>query len=165
MLDGFFFRAQRQDLMVSFIEPRSEAALLALAQLPGVLRVEPSRAVAVKLSHENRVERAAIESAPRGGRLSAHIDVDGIEIELPANGLMLSRQLADKLGVRSGDQVQVEELGGRRSRLSLPVARVIEEFVGERAYAGEATLLGITRYAAPVGSALLRIDPARRDAD
>ena len=45
---------------------------------------------------------------------------------------MLSRQLADKLGVRAGDRVWVEELGGRRSRQALPVARVIEEFVGER---------------------------------
>ncbi|MBN8483610.1 MAG: FtsX-like permease family protein [Sphingomonadales bacterium] len=163
MLDGFFFRAQKQDLMVSFIEPRSEAALFALAQIPGVLRVEPSRAIAVRLSHGNRVERGAIESAPPDARLSAHIDIDGTEIELPASGLMLSRQLADKLGVRPGDRVWVEELGGRRSRQALPVARVIEEFVGERAYASEATLLAITRDAAPVGSALLRIDPARRD--
>jgi putative ABC transport system permease protein len=64
MLDGFFFRAQKQDLMVSFIEPRSEAALFALAQIPGVLRVEPGRAVAVRLSHGNRVERGAMK-APR----------------------------------------------------------------------------------------------------
>lgn len=164
MLDGFFFRAQKQDLMVSFIEPRSEAALFALAQIPGVLRVEPSRAIAVRLSHGNRAERGAIESAPPDARLSAHIDIAGNEIDLPAAGLMLSRQLADKLGVRPGDRVWVEELGGRRSRQALPVARVIEEFVGERAYASEATLLAITRDAAPVGSALLRIDPARRDA-
>lgn len=164
MLDGFFFRAQKQDLMVSFIEPRNEAALFALAQIPGVLRVEPGRAVAVRLSHGNRMERGAIESTPPDARLSAHIDIDGTEIELPASGLMLSRQLADKLGVRPGDRVWVEELGGRRSRQALPVARVIEEFVGERAYASEATLLAITRDAAPVGSALLRIDPAQRDA-
>ncbi len=162
MLDGFFFRAQKQDLMVSFIEPRNEAALFALAQIPGVLRVEPSRAIAVRLSHGNRMERGAIESAPPGARLSAHIDVAGNMIDLPASGLMLSRQLADKLGVRPGDQVWVEELGGRRSRQALPVARVIEEFVGERAYASEASLLAITRDAAPVGSALLRIDPAQR---
>ncbi|MFM5950677.1 MAG: ABC transporter permease [Novosphingobium sp.] len=163
MLDGFFFRAQRQDLMVTFIEPRSEAAVFALAQLPGVLRAEPSRAVAVKLSHGNRVERSAIESAPARALLSAHIDVNGNEIDLPASGLMLSRQLADKLAVRPGDQIMVEELGGRQSRQALPVARVIEEFVGERAYASEATLLAITRDAAPVGAALLRIDPAARD--
>lgn len=164
MLDGFFFRAQRQDLMVSFIEPRNEAALFAVAQIPGVLRAEPSRAVAVKLSRGNRVERGSIESAPTGAQLSAHIDVDGNAVELPPSGLMLSRQLADKLAVRPGDKVRVEELGGRRSRLELQVARVIEEFVGERAYASEATLLAITRDGAPVGSVLVRIDPARRDA-
>jgi len=164
MLDNYFFRAQRQDLVVSFIEPRSEAALLALAQIPGVLRVEPSRAVPVKLSRGNRVERGAIESTPANARLTAHVDMDGNEIDLPTSGLMLSRQLADKLGAGPGDLVQVEQLGGRGTRAALPVARVIEEFVGERAYASETTLLSITRDAAPVGAALLRIDPVQRDA-
>jgi len=88
----------------------------------------------------------------------------GNEIDLPPSGLMLSRQLADKLGAGPGDLVQVEQLGGRGTRAALPVARVIEEFVGERAYASEATLLSITRDAAPVGAALLRIDPAQRGA-
>lgn len=164
MLDNYFFRAQRQDLIVSFIEPRSEAALLALAQMPGVLRVEPSRAVPVKLSRGNRVERGAIESTPADARLTAHVDMAGNEIDLPPSGLMLSRQLADKLQAAPGDLVQVEQLGGRGTRMALPVARVIEEFVGERAYASEATLLSITRDAAPVGAALVRIDPAQRDA-
>jgi len=99
MLDNYFFRAQRQDLIVSFIEPRSETVLLALAQLPGVLRVEPSRAVAVKLSRGNRMERGAIESTPANARLTAHVDMDGNEIDLPPSGLMLSRQLADKLKI------------------------------------------------------------------
>ena len=42
MLDSFFFRAQRQDLTVTFTEPRNEDVLFALAQIPGVLRVEPN---------------------------------------------------------------------------------------------------------------------------
>ncbi len=164
MLDNYFFRAQRQDLIVSFIEPRNEAALLALAQIPGVLRVEPSRAVPVKLSRGNRMERGAIESTPANTLLTAHVDMDGNEIDLPPSGLMLGRQLADKLEAQPGDMVQVEQLGGRGTMVALPVARVIEEFIGERAYASEATLLSITRDAAPVGAALVRIDMAQRDA-
>ena len=163
MLDSYFYRAQRQDLTVAFIEPRSEDALYELRQLPGVLRAEAIRAVPVKLSRGNRVERSAIESAPDVSLLTARIDGEGQEIELPPAGLMLSRQMADKLAVRAGDRVMVEMLGGRRTRAFLPVAGVIDEFIGERVYASQATLERIARDAAPVGSALLRIDTIHRE--
>ena len=163
MLDSFFFRAQRQDLTVTFTEPRNAKVLFALAQMPGVIRVEPVRAVPVKMRSGHRMERTAIESAASGAQLTVRIDRDGSVIELPPAGLMLSRQLADKLGVTAGQRVQVELLGGRRTVQFLPVVSVVEEFIGERAYASEATLEAITRDAAPVGSALLRIDPAQRD--
>lgn len=162
MLDSFFFRSQRQDLTVTFIEPRDEDVLRELAQLPGVLRVEPTRAVPVTLSHGNRTERAAIESTVADTQLTARIDSDGSQITMPVAGLMLSRQLADKLGVGTGGRVHLEMLGGRRTRLDLPVAGTVDEFVGQRAYASESTLLAITRDASPVGAALLKIDPSQR---
>ena len=163
MLDSFFFRAQRQDLTVTFTEPRGEQALFALAQMPGVIRVEPIRAVPVKLGNGNRQERAAIESAMPQSQLTMRIDSDGQVLALPPAGLMLSRQLADKLAVRAGQRVRVELLGGRRTVQFLPVVSVVEEFIGERAYASDRTLEAIARDAAPVGAALLRIDPAQRD--
>jgi len=164
MIDSFFLRGQRQDLTVTFVEPRNQAVLHELRQLPGVLRVEPTRALAVRLSNGRRAERTAIESAVPGSRLTARIDADGSEIELPPAGLMLSRRLADQLGLRSGDRVEVELLGGRRTHTTLPVASIVEEFVGARAYASEATLEALARDAAPVGAALLSIDPAAQDA-
>lgn len=163
LLDSFFFRAQRQDLTVTFTEPRNEAVLFALGRIPGVLRVEPIRGVAVKISHGNRIERTAVESARVDSQLSIRVDSDGRAIALPTAGLMLSRQLAEKLDVRAGGTVQVEMLGGRRTKLALPVASIVDEFVGQRAYAAEATLESIARDAAPVGAALVRIDPSARD--
>ncbi|MFA7586893.1 MAG: ABC transporter permease [Novosphingobium sp.] len=162
MLDSFFFRTQRQDLTVTFTEPRNDQAVKALARIPGVLRVEAVRAVPVRLRHGNSQERTAIESAAEDARLTARIDADGREIALPPAGLMLSRQLSDQLGAQAGAVVEVEQLGGRRTRLRLPVTGVVEEFVGARAYAGDATLAAITRDAAPVGAALLRIDSLER---
>ncbi len=163
MLDSYFFRAQRQDMTVTFIEPRNKDVLRELAQIPGVWRVEPTRGVAVKMSHGNRVERTALESAIPDTELTARIDSDGSEIDLPVSGLMLSRQLAGKLAVRAGDKVHVEMLGGRRTQAFLPVVSVVNEFIGKRAYAAESTLEAIARDASPVGAALLRIDPKARD--
>ncbi|HSG35110.1 MAG TPA: FtsX-like permease family protein [Sphingomonadaceae bacterium] len=164
MLDNYFFRAQRQDLTVTFTEPRNEDAIFALAQIPGVLRAEAIRAIPVKLSHGNIVERTALETAATDSLLTARIDADGSEIDLPPAGLMLSRQLADQLRVRAGDTVRVEMLGGKRTETMQPVAGIVDEFIGARAYASETTLEEIARDAAPAGAALVGIDPARRDA-
>jgi putative ABC transport system permease protein len=162
MIDAFFFRAQRQDLTVTFTEPRRDDAIHALARLPGVLRVEPARGVAVKLANGQHVERTVLEASPADARLSLRIDRHGAARPLPADGLMLSRQLADKLGVGAGDSVQVEMLGGRRTRALLPVTAIVDEYIGARAYAAQATLARLTRDGATAGTALLRIDPAAR---
>lgn len=164
MIDQFFARGQHQDLTVTFTEARNEDVVYALAQLPGVERVETTRAIPVKLSYRNRTERTAIESTDPGARLSARIDSSGTEIALPPSGLMLSRQLADQLKVRTGDEVQVEMLGGRRTRGTQRVVAIIDEIVGARAYAGATTLERLARDATPVGAALLKIDSQARDA-
>jgi len=163
MLDTFFFRAQRQDLSVSFTEPRNADVLDELARIPGVVLVEPARGIPVEIIHGNQRTRTAIESGPEDAQLTARIDADGSLVSQPAAGLLLSRHLADKLRVRVGDRVQVDLLGGRRTSGLYPVASIVEEYVGERAYASEVTLLRIAGDAAPVGVAQLRIDPAMRD--
>ncbi len=162
MLDSYFLRAQRQDMTVTFVEPRNEDVLFELEQIPGVLRAEAVRAVPVKLSFTNHTERTAIESTAEDGMLSARIDADGNELGLPPAGLMLSRRLADKLGLSAGDTVHVELLGGRQTELDMTVAGVVDEFVGERAYATQGVVERLTRDASPVGAALLRVDPAER---
>jgi putative ABC transport system permease protein len=163
MLDSYFFRAQRQDITVTFTEPRNEDVLFELEQLPGVLRAEPVRGAPVKLSFANRTERTAIESTSEDAVLSARIDANGNALGLPPAGLMLSSRLADKLGVSTGDRVHVELLGGRQTELDMTVAGIVDEFVGERAYATQGVLERLTRDASPVGAALLRTDPAQRD--
>jgi putative ABC transport system permease protein len=164
MIDSFFFRAQRQDLTVTFVEPRGPAALLELGRLPGVLRVEPARGLAVRLANGTVQERTSLESTRDDAQLSLRIDSGGRIVTLPSGGLMLSRQLARRLGVGAGDWLQVELLGGRRMRTRLPVVRIVDEYIGKRAYAGDAVLSALARDDAPVAAALLRIDPAARDA-
>lgn len=163
MIQTFFLRAQAQDLTVTFTQPRNERALHELEQLPGVIRVEPVRAVPVRLSFANRSERAVIESVSDASQLSARIDRNGAKLAVPPQDLMLSRQLADQLGVSSGAEIAVRLLDGERTSTVHRVASVVDEVIGARAYATEDTLLAITRDALPASGALLRIDPAMRD--
>lgn len=163
MVDQFFYRAQREDLTVRFTEPRNEDVVYALGRIPGVLRVEATRAIPVKLRVGARLERTAIESFEPDSVLSARIDRSGREIDLPPAGLMLSRQLADQLGAQVGDRIGVELLEGRRNITTLPLVSIVDEIVGTRAFATRDSLARLTRDGAPVGAALLKIDPAAHD--
>ncbi len=163
MLDDFFSRAQRQDLTVTFIEPRNEDVLYELSSMPGVISVEGTRAAPVRLSFGHNSERTAIEATQPNARLTARIDTGGGEVPLPASGVMLSRQLARQLGVSIGEDVQVELLTGERTKGQLPVTATIDELVGTRAYADISVLEDLVRDAAPVGSAAVRIDANYRD--
>ena len=51
-----FFQAERQDVTVNFVEPRSSSAKYALSRLPGVIAVEPQRTC--RRSRARRTSRA-----------------------------------------------------------------------------------------------------------
>lgn len=154
-----FHEVQREDMTVLFREPRSPAAAHALTRLPGVLRVEPFRMAVVRLRHGARAERTAVFAMSRDAVLYRITDLDRERHELPTEGLLLTRFLADRLGVRAGDTVVVEVLEGRRPVRPAAVAGVVDEAIGMAAYTelrAANRLLGEGRL---ISGARLGVDP------
>ncbi|MDH3917369.1 MAG: ABC transporter permease, partial [Rhodospirillales bacterium] len=60
LVQVYFHHAQRQDVTVTFTEPSAERIVHEIGRLPGVLAVEPYRAVPVRLRFGHRSERVAI---------------------------------------------------------------------------------------------------------
>lgn len=134
ILDVQFRVAHRADLVVTFMEPRPRAAVLAMAAQDGVRRAEPFRAVSARLIAGHRSRRVALQGYV--GRPSLHrlLDEQGRTLPVAAQGLMLTDHLAARLGVLPGDMVMVEVLEGRRRRGALPVARLVHDLTGHGAY-------------------------------
>ena len=63
-----------------------------------------------------------ISGRPRDADLNRIIDVDLRPVVLPQTGLAISGMLAQMLGVKVGDFVEVDLLEGQRRTVSLPVA-------------------------------------------
>ncbi len=110
MIDTIFFRADRQDATISFVNDKSHRAIEDVMHLPGVLRAEPFRITPVKLRNQHREVRLSIFGSPTGTRLSRVLDKNLHPIDLPPNGLVLSERVAEKLSLRPGDGVEVEFL-------------------------------------------------------
>ena len=140
IVDTTFHLSMRSDVNVWMAEPVDALAQLQLARLTGVHLVEPTRSVAVRITHGHRSERVGLQGVSQGAQLQRIIDVDGRQSPVPATGLLLTDRLADKLGVRVGDTVQVEVLEGRQRMLDVPVQATVREMMGLNAYVQRDTL-------------------------
>ncbi len=81
--DYQFHRSQRQDMTVTLVEPTSWRAVHELASMPGVMRVEPFRAVPVRLRHGPREQRVGLIGLPRNATLLRLLDAKRGAIALP----------------------------------------------------------------------------------
>ncbi len=154
-----FGRIQREDVTVVFREPRESAACHELARMPGVLRVEPFRSVAVRLRHGPRTERAGILAMDRDADLRRIVDAGLRTHPLPLDGLLLTSMLAGKLGVRAGDTVTVEVLEGNRPVREVAVAGLVDEMVGTAVYMESGALGRLLREGRTASGAWLTVDP------
>lgn len=164
MIDSSFNVSNPHDVSVSFVEPRSRAAHFSLAREDGVLAAEPFRVVPVRLRHGPREERVMITGAPLDGTLSKVVDTDNRPVQPHPGGLVLSSDLAAKLGIQAGDIVEAQVTEGRRPLLTLPVSAVATSYVGSGARMRIEDLNRALEEGALVSGAWLTVDGARTGA-
>jgi putative ABC transport system permease protein len=158
-----FDNAMRQDATVSFVEPRSAGATFAVERLPGVMDVEPMRAVPVRLRAGNRSRTLAIMGLPPVPHLNRVVGRDGRAFALPAEGLVLSKMLGAILDVDSGESIQVEVLEGARPIRDVPVVALVDDSMGLQAYMQIDAVRRLMREADVVSGAAVTLDPAAVD--
>ncbi|UCH73924.1 MAG: ABC transporter permease [Rhodospirillales bacterium] len=140
IIDVQFNRIHRQDLTVALAETKPIGIVRELARMPGVMRVEPVRAVAVRMRNGHRSRRTALIGLTAESDLGRLIDHDLNPVSMPPSGLVLSAKLAEVLDVGRGDRLEVHAMEGRRPVARLPVSAVVEEFLGTSAYMDIAAL-------------------------
>lgn len=160
MLDFTFNYAARQDATVTFAEPRHESALQDLLRLPGVVAVEPMRAVPVRLRFGTRERREALTGTSPNASINRLIDDHWRPVRIPPHGLVLTSALAERLGAGRGSRIRVEVLEGRRPVLDLPVVEVVGSFFGTGAYIDRGELGRLMQEGPLVSGAYLKVDPA-----
>lgn len=158
-----FTRAQREDMTVTLGAPREEAALGALARMPGVRLAEGFRAVDARLWNGSRSRRVALEGVRGGATLRPPIDADGVVRPVPTRGVALSDGLAKALGLAVGDVVHVEVLEGARPVLTLDVTGVYSSFVGLGARMDADALARALGEGPTISGAHLALDALRRE--
>jgi putative ABC transport system permease protein len=153
-----FSLVSRQDVTVSFAEPASAGALFELGRLPGVLYAEPMRVVPARIRFGHRSRRIPVTGQPAAPELSRIVDVSRRPVELPPDGLVMSKMLGDILGARAGDVVTLEVLEGERPVREVPVARLVDDYMGLTAWMEIGALHRLLREGGTLSAASLLVD-------
>jgi putative ABC transport system permease protein len=112
MNDIAFFRTDRQPVTLTFTDENHGRALQAVERMPGVLRAESYRSVAVRLHNGHLSGQLSIMGKPKDMDLSRVLDLDDRPIELPASGLVIGGPLLAKVTrVESAGLTKVSALG------------------------------------------------------
>jgi len=155
--------SQRQDVVAFLTEPGSAKAFHDLQHLPGVISAEPVRSVQARLRYGHHTRKLAITGTPPGSDLNRLLDAKGRAIDLPEEGIAMSAKLAEVLGARMGDQVQIEVQEGARPVRLATITGLIEDFAGVGAYMNLATLRRFMREGETINGAYLTVDQAQWD--
>lgn len=159
LITSYFFDATREDLSVNFTQPIPKGALSELRALPGVTLVEGMRVVPVKMRSGHVSRETMIFGYPEDLELRRILDAAGRVSAPPEEGVLLTTKLAELLGLRVGDPVEVELREGDRSRRTLTVAATVDESMGMQGHMSHDGLSVLVREDPRVSTALLRVDP------
>jgi putative ABC transport system permease protein len=163
LMDVQFNLIQRQDVTVSFVEPRSARALYEVARLPGVLDTEPSRNIPVRLRAGHRSRQTSIVGLCEGARLQRVVNSSYKVETLSPGGLVLSSKMAEILAVDPGDTVILEVLEGARPLRRAVVTHLVDEYMGTSVYMRIDALRTLMREGRNLSGAYLRVDPLYAD--
>lgn len=159
LLDVGLLAGQREDVTVAFRQVVDDRARNELAHLPGVLAVEPERMVPARLRSGPRSRALALTGRLEGASLHRVVEWPERVVVIPREGVVLTKTLADRLGVRPGDEVEVEVLEGARPIRSLRVAATSRELLGLGAYVSMGTLHDMLDEQEGMTGAALLVDP------
>jgi putative ABC transport system permease protein len=162
LLDMQFSRVTRDDLTVTLRNPVPQRALDGLAHIPGVWRAEGIRAVPVRLEAGPRYREVPVVGLPDGAELRRVVGrATGQPVPLPPDGLLLTKTLAEVLGLAAGDSVAVRLLEGERRTYRVPVAGLVDELIGLQGYMRLPALSRLVGEAPTISAALLGVDRGR----
>jgi putative ABC transport system permease protein len=161
MTDLVFNTAQRADVTVVLNHPSSAEARYQFLHLPGVIRAEPFRSVPVRLRNLHHTRKLAILGTEPGAELQRIVDGDFRIIPPPRDGILITKILGTILEVGPGDSVEVEVLEGRRRRLRMKIAGMVDEMFGISAYAQLSTIDRMLGEEGTISGVWVMIDESR----
>ncbi|MFQ5732165.1 MAG: ABC transporter permease, partial [Planctomycetaceae bacterium] len=159
MIDFQYEKVLKADFELSFASQQNYGALYESRRLPGVESAEPLFHVGCTFHNGHVRKQGGITGVIRDARLTGLFDTAGNRVTVPNVGVVLTRKLAETLHVRAGDTLVIVPVQGLRERIRVPVASVVDSYLGTGAYAEFHYLNRLVGETAAVNAVQLLVKP------
>lgn len=156
-----FEQIGHSDADLALRDARNMDALFEARRLPGVQYAEPVFALAADIRFGRVSRRLSVTGLAAEHRLTTPLDEQMQPIEIPPGGLVLSAKLADLLGAKVGDQLELTPVLGDRLTRRVPVISIVKEYMGVGAYADRKYLSRLVDEPPAVNSIQLLVEPTQ----
>lgn len=163
IIEREYAAGHRYDIAVTFNEPVSASGIHSFrGMLEGEasLSAEPIRTAAAKISNLQITRTVAIVGLDPDSELLRLLNKQGLPVELPRDGLLISEHFARILRVQPGDLLRVQFLEGRRVHAWVPVSDTFVGYVGLTAYMRRDALNRLAVGGHVMSAVLVRVNPA-----
>jgi len=163
MMQKTFNRDKAYDLSIRFNSPIKDAELMSIQRIDGVQKVEGFLELPVKIHYQDKYEDEVLLAYPSDLTMRKLEDDNGLSLEVPEDGIIINQRTANKLGVRSGDQVEVETLlpTGPVHYDKLAVVDQTQQLVGGGSYISLLRANRILQERNLVSGAMLKVETAQ----
>jgi putative ABC transport system permease protein len=156
--------SHREDITVTLDDSHPWEAVRGAAHIPGVRYAEGERQVPARLRAGHLTRTTAILGLDPAMDLHVLLGADRHPLKVPPAGLSLSRPLGEALGVRPGDEVEIEILESDRRKVRMPVAALVDDLLGLAAYMDASELARVMGETPRANVLLMAADPGDVDA-
>ncbi|MBP90507.1 MAG: ABC transporter permease [Planctomycetaceae bacterium] len=158
LLEFQFYRTARSDIDVTFESEKSIEALAEVQAMPGVDHAEPLLNVAATFVNGPYRRKSGVTGLVPAALLTVPYGADGLPIQIPDSGIVMTRRLAEILQLKVGDRFTLIPVKGERRPVVATVARIADSYMGLAAYADIHYLSGLVGESLAISRAQLTMD-------
>jgi putative ABC transport system permease protein len=134
MMNEHYEEFQKMDYNIGFRTPVPEDTVRDMEHLIDVQYIEGKLEYPFELTNGSKKQAVSIIGLSRDTKFYTFHNTKGVQTEVPANGMLISENLAKALDVGKGDLVRVKSYIPNRDDIYIPVTDVIKQTLGMNAY-------------------------------
>lgn len=165
MMQKYFNEEKVYDISIRFDTLTQSNELLSIERIDGVQKVEGFLELPVKMYYQGKSEDEVLLAYPADLSMRKLEGDNGQFIAVPEDGILINHRTATKLGVKHGDEVEVETLLpiGPVHRDKLVILGETQHLVGGGSYIGLLQANRILQEANLVSGAMIKVEPGKSD--
>lgn len=131
---NYWEKTQRQDIMVYFSHPVGRSDAFEAVRDPRIREAEGIIEFPVTLAGPDGKTDCTLQAVPKDGQLIKLYRAGGQQVYVRDEGIILSEHMAEILGVKRGDMIEVRTSYPDKGETSTVVTDIIAQYMGSLAY-------------------------------